>query len=179
MSLPSNDPVTACLWIASKCNCACLTLQRIQFIWVVSVHSKMHTTYPLHTSISQHITEWVTAFCKNQTEVINIPCGPDKQLTGFRIQRCVCVCVCACVCVFFIFIFIMHAPLLWSNTTCNGVFLNIPCGPDKQLTRPCIQQYVCVCVCVLLSFHNISLDCPENRMFHNQNHVNVLDKTVP
>ena len=33
-------------------------------------------------------------------EAINIPCGPDKQLTGHCIQQCVCVCVCVCVCMY-------------------------------------------------------------------------------
>jgi hypothetical protein len=48
----------------------------------------------------------------------------------------VCVCVCGCVCVgglgvcvcvcvgFFNLFIILHAPLLWSNTTCNGCFLH-------------------------------------------------------
>ena len=56
---------------------------------------------------------------------------------------CVCVCMHACMYVYvhvciFLFVIILDAPLLWSNTTCIGVFLHnyiistkIPCSIYK------------------------------------------------
>jgi hypothetical protein len=35
-----------------------------------------------------------------------------------------CMYVCVYVCMYVFFLFILHAPLLWSNTTCNGGFLH-------------------------------------------------------